>query len=126
MPRNPKRLDAFLLADALVLDVYRLTARMPEAERYGLQSQLRRAAVSAAANIVEGCQRSGTRDRLRFFEVAAASANEARYLLYVIRRLDLLATAACEDLEDRYDHVTRALERLRQRIAADAVTERRP
>jgi four helix bundle protein len=123
MPRNPQRLDVLRLADALVLDVYRLTSHLPESERYGLQSQLRRAAISVAANIVEGSQRSGTRDRVRFFEMAAASANEARYLTSVIRRLALLAPAACEDLEERYDHVTRALERLRQRIARDAGTE---
>jgi four helix bundle protein len=124
MPRNPQRLDAFLLADTLVLDVYQLTSHLPEAERYGLQSQLRRAAISVAANIVEGSQRSGTRDRLRFLEMAAGSATEAGYLTSVTRRLSLLAPAACEDIEERYDHVTRALERLRQRIAKDADTER--
>jgi four helix bundle protein len=125
MPRNPQRLDVFHLADALVLDVYQLTRLLPETERYGLQGQLRRAAISVAANIVEGSQRSSTRDRLRFLEVAAGSANEAGYLASVTRRLALLAPAACEDLEERYNHVTRALERLRQRIAKDADTERK-
>jgi len=119
MPRDPQRLDVFRLADELVLDIYRLTASLPDAERFGLQSQLRRAAVSAAANLVEGSQRSGTRDRLRFLEVAASSAKEAGYLASVARRLALLDVSRCLDIEDRYDHVTRALERLRQRIAHD-------
>jgi four helix bundle protein len=125
MPRNPQRLDVFHLADALVLDVYQLTRLLPETERCGRQGQRRRAAISVAANIVEGSQRSSTRDRLRFLEVAAGSANEAGYLASVTRRLALLAPAACEDLEERYNHVTRALERLRQRIAKDADTERK-
>lgn len=126
MARNPERLEVFHLADALVIDVYRVTNDLPEAERYGLQAQIRRAAVSMAANIVEGSQRSGVRDRLRFLEIAAASAAETSYLVSVSRRLAVLAEAPCVDIERRAVHVTRALERLRQRIASDDLPRRGP
>lgn len=52
--RDHKKLRAFELADALVLSIYKLTAIFPVQEQYGLTSQLRRAAVSIASNIVEG------------------------------------------------------------------------
>ena len=53
--RDHTKLKVFELADRLTLSVYRHSATFPAVERYGLQSQVRRAAVSIAANIVEGC-----------------------------------------------------------------------
>ena len=64
--RDYKQLQVWLKAHALVLDVYRVTAKFPRSEQYGLTSQLRRSAASIAANIAEGCGRDTKADFGRF------------------------------------------------------------
>jgi four helix bundle protein len=84
----------FKLADELVLEVYAESRRFPTDERFGLQSQLRRAAVSTAANIVEGCPRRKEGEYLQFLNVATGSAAEAEYLVRVAFRLGILPREA--------------------------------
>ena len=85
--RDHKKLRAFELADELVLSIYRLTSGFSTQEQYGLTSQLRRAAVSIASNIVEGAARNGVADYVRFLDVAYGSVREVEYQLSLIDRL---------------------------------------
>jgi four helix bundle protein len=118
MSRNFSRLRVFQLADALVLDVYRLSRTFPLEERYGLQSQLRRASLSIPCNIVEGAARGTNRDYARFLRIACGSATEARYLVSIAGRLDLVDPNEGERLEKRFDELVRGLEVLCQRVEA--------
>ena len=97
MSRDHTALRAFHLADGLAVCVYRETGGYPACERYGLQSQLRRAAVSVPANIVEGSARRSQTDYVRFLEIALSSACEVDYLIGLSRRLEFLT----EDAEAR-------------------------
>jgi len=71
--RDHTKLRAFELADDLVLAVHRATKSFPREEQFGLSSQLRRAVVSIASNIVEGCARNSEADFLRFLDMAFGS-----------------------------------------------------
>ena len=85
--RDHKKLRAFELADALVLNVYRATRGFPDDEKFGLTSQLRRAAISIASNIVEGAARSSRPEYVRFLEIAYGSAKEVEYQISIAERL---------------------------------------
>ena len=74
-------------AHELVLDVYTLTATFPKHETYGLAAQMRRAAVSTAANIAEGFKKRGKADKARFLNMAQGSLEESRYYLILTQDL---------------------------------------
>ena len=92
--RNHNNLRAFELADQLVLVVYEVTKSLPKEEMFGLTSQLRRASLSVASNIVEGCSRESQRDFQRFIEIPFGSAKEVEYQLSVAFRLNYLDQSA--------------------------------
>ncbi len=112
MNRDHRKLRVFEMADGLVVDVYRSTQSFPMEERFGLQSQIRRATVSVPTNIVEGCARKTTKDYLHFMNIALASASEVRYLLQLSQRLGFLADTDAVGLERRFDELIRSLHNL--------------
>ena len=112
MSRDPQKLEAFVLADALVVDVYGATRSFPVEERFGLQAQLRRGAVSVAANLVEGSARRSLRDYLHFVSIAIGSASEARYLVQLAVRLQYADAQDGKRLISGYTRVIRALQAL--------------
>lgn len=76
--RDYTKIDAWRLADDLTVAVYERTRAFPREELYGLTSQLRRAASSVPANIVEGSARDTKRDYLHFLYIARASLSETQ------------------------------------------------
>lgn len=75
-PRHYKELQIWQKAMALTKMIYKLTDNFPDRERYGLISQMRRAAVSVPSNIAEGQARQGTREYLQFLSHAGGSLAE--------------------------------------------------
>jgi four helix bundle protein len=112
MSRDHRKLNVFQLADQLILEVYAETATFPSEERFGLRTQIRRAAVSVATNIVEGCARRSTREYLQFVNVATGSAAETLYLLELSGRLGLLKTTPRTQLGEKYTLLLKGLKKL--------------
>ncbi|MFA5337586.1 MAG: four helix bundle protein [Candidatus Omnitrophota bacterium] len=88
--RDYKNIKAYQFADDLVVEIYTATKDFPKEELYGLISQLRRAAVSVAANIAEGASRQHKKDYLQFLYIARGSIAETEYLLHLSARLNYL------------------------------------
>ena len=117
MSRDHKKLDTFHLADALAVCIYHETASFPPNERYGLQSQIRRAAVSVPTNIVEGSARRSENDYVRFLEIALSSACEADYLVDLCFRLSILTESAHQRCKECSGATVRSLQKLLNSLA---------
>ena len=104
-----ERFAAWRECHALALKVYRATRGFPKDELYGLTSQARRAAFSAAANIVEGSDKRGSMEFRRFLDVSLGSLTELGYTLRVSKELGLLTEeywAELDDLQNRARFLT--------------------
>jgi len=95
------------------LRAYAITRRLPEDEKYGLISQMRRAAVSIATNIVEGQERPSPGDFAHFIDISIGSAAELRYLLILIRDLGYVADADIASLSSDLAGLIRMLRTFR-------------
>jgi len=83
-------------AHQLVLRVYDITRRFPNEEKFGLVSQMRRAALSIPANIAEGFKRRGLQDKIRFYNTAEGSLEELKYFFIVSKDLNYIDSNADE------------------------------
>jgi four helix bundle protein len=98
------------------IDVYRLTKTFPVEERYGITSQLRRAAISVPTNIAEGSKRAAPRDYAHFLNIAQGSLAEAEYLILLSRDLGFLKHEGASPLLGEIREVSRMLSVLRTRV----------
>ena len=99
--------------------MYQLTATFPRDERYGLTSQLRRSSASVAANVAEGCGRTGDAELARFCSIALGSASELEYHLLLAHDLQLIADDDYADLAEQTSEVKRMLTGFLQKLTAD-------
>ncbi len=110
-----RKLRVWQAAHSYALLVYRVTAGFPQDERFGLTSQLRRAAVSIVANIAGGCGRGSDADARRHFQIAPGSACEALSLALLARDLGFLSAERFAEVERELAPVRRMLVRLIER-----------
>jgi four helix bundle protein len=109
---------------ALVLSVYRMTTGFPLNERYGLTSQVRRAALSVPTNIAEGSKRITSQEYARFLNIAEASLAETEYLLMVSRDLGYITPIMAEKSFVEISELSRMLHGLRKTVEAARSSER--
>ena len=109
-------LQVWQRAHELAVFTYQVTQNLPKYEMYGLSSQLRRAAVSTAANIVEGTKRRTTHDLCHFLTMAEGSNEELKYLFLLGRDLAYFQTASYTQAFSLADRISAMLFNLKRSL----------
>ncbi len=115
-----ERFSAWQLTHKLALAIYRITDSWPKDERFGLTSQIRRAALSVPTNIAEGVARRGSREFRRFLSISLGSLSEVRYLLRFSRDLGVLQADKWLSLETQRNEAGLVLCRLYSSLSKSA------
>ena len=114
MPAQSFRdLTMWKLAHQFVLDIYTISKDFPHHEMYGVTSQIRRAAISIPANIAEGFKKKGSRDKIRYYNIAQGSLEECRYYLLLISDLNYADTT---EITERIDVISKMIDSYIKRI----------
>jgi len=107
--KGVEALEVFNKSHHLVLDVYRITMKFPVEEKYGLIPQMRRAATSIPANLIEGSERVGRLEYRRFVSIAKGSAGELKYYFLLAKDLGYISAEDHSTLKGRIDEVGKML-----------------
>jgi four helix bundle protein len=115
-----KKLIAWRKAYDFVVTIYKYSRKFPSSELYGLTSQIRRAAVSIAANIAEGSERQHRKEFIQFLSIARGSLAEVDTYLMLGKDLGYLDEGAFLDLEEQRKEVGRLMRGLYKSLTQDA------
>ena len=120
MDKPHKNLDVWKLSMDLVVEIYKETEGLPDAEKYGLMAQIRRAAISIPSNIAEGAARQTTKEFINFLHIAQASLSELETQIELAMRLNYITKNKRETVDKRMERIdkmiTGLLRQLKQRM----------
>lgn len=109
-----EKLDVWKKSKDFTLKLYRSTDSFPDTEKFGLVSQLRRAAVSVSSNIAEGSSRRSSKDQARFYVIAFSSAIEVLNQMIISHELNYLSDDMYSELREELETITAMLNRLHE------------
>jgi four helix bundle protein len=93
--RPHKKLEVWKKAIELTAEIYRLSEKLPDVEKFGLVSQMRRAAVSVASNIAEGAARNTKKEFVQFLYTSQGSLSELDTQIIICKELEYLSEQDC-------------------------------
>jgi four helix bundle protein len=114
--RPHERLKLWRRAIDFVVRLYALTTSFPKEEKFGLTSQIRRAAVSVPASIAEGAGRQSDKEFCYFLSNAQGSASELATELLIAHKLGYLSQLDYGEANDELDHIGRMIVGLSQKV----------
>ena len=109
-----EKMNAYRKGITLVKMIYSVMLELPEDERYGLKSQMKRASISFVSNFVEGNSRSSIKERRRFFEYGYGSLLELDCQLVIARDLFDIDNSIVEELRDHIEELVRIISGLKR------------
>ena len=110
--KKVEELDVFKLSHSLTLQIYGITKSFPDEEKFGLISQMRKAAYSFPMNLMEGAHRLSSKEYRQFTGIAIGFAGEMKYQLLLVRDLNYISDNEYSDLTSKYERVSQMLTRL--------------
>ena len=117
-----KKLDVYLLSLKLVKEIYKVTGLFPQGEKFGLISQLRRAAVSVCSNIAEGAARRSKLEKKRFYEISRSSAVEIDTQFEIAILLEYVKNIQIADIEQTLESIFKMLSKMIDNLTTEAPT----
>jgi len=114
--RTHEKLEVWKKSVDLVVEIYKLTEKFPNDEKFGLTSQIRRASVSIPSNIAEGAARNSEKEFLYFLSNAQGSASEVATQILISFRLDFIDEVNYLDLSAKLDEIGRMITGLRNHL----------
>lgn len=107
-----KTLDVWQKSIRLVEEIYRLVSLLPKSEEFGISNQMKRSAVSIAANIAEGAARQTKREFIQFLHMSQGSLSELDTHLEILDRLGFIQRHSTIKLSALMDDIDKMITRL--------------
>jgi four helix bundle protein len=109
-----EKLDVWKNCRELTKDIYGITQSFPDAEKFGLVSQIRRAAISVCSNIAEGSSRSSVKDQAHFYQIAFSSLMELLNQMIISNDLNYIEDEKLKDIRQKIEKAANMLNSLRK------------
>ena len=106
---NHKDLDVWKEGISLVTSIYQITNQLPDSEKFGLSSQMRRAAVSIPANIAEGAGRNSDKELIQFLYISLGSLEELETMIIIGSNLKYFESKKINEVEEKIVHIRKLL-----------------
>ena len=103
MNKPHKKLEAWKKAISLTTKIYKITEKLPETEKFGLISQMRRAAVSVASNVAEGAAKNTKKEFIQFLFNAQGSLSEVDTQIIICKELGYVSDKDCESIDQEME-----------------------
>jgi four helix bundle protein len=106
---NFEKLEVWIIAKDLAIDIYRLTEKFPDRERFGLISQITRAVISISSNIAEGNTRKSNKEKSHFLEISYGSLMEVVSIIEISKELKFIEESEHEKLRFKMEELSNKL-----------------
>ncbi len=109
MGKPHHKLDVWKRSLSFVTNIYKMTSKFPNEEKFGLVSQMRRAAVSVPSNISEGAARNSRKEFINFLHIAQGSVSELETQILISRNLGFIEPKKVEPLLQELDEISKMI-----------------
>lgn len=109
MATGLENLKVYQMAEALEVEVYKVTKAFPNEEKYGSTNQLRRSSAAVANNIAEGYARHSYVEKVRYLYIAKGEAEETKRNIIRSGKKELIVESVANELSDKYTGLLKAI-----------------